>query len=108
MPIDISEVQRHDFMGSQAQTSKQYDDGTVTEVLGGCVIVGGEDLLHFLGREPTRQRGMGPLTLGRCGSFQARRPLAAEHEKTQDGSHPGGHQLAAAAHPSGRLLLDKV
>jgi hypothetical protein len=108
MPIDISEVQRNDFMGSQAQTGKQYDDGTVTEVLGGCVIVGGEDLLHFLCREPTRQRGMGPLTLGRCGGFQARRPLAAEHEKTQDGSHPGGHQLAAAAHPSCRLLLDKV
>src|SRR5262249_13121097 len=32
-----------------------------------------------------RQWGMGPLTLGRCGGFQARRPLAAEHEKTQDG-----------------------
>src|SRR4029453_11889079 len=108
MPVEVSEVQRHDFMGSPPQTGKQYDDGTVTEVLGGCVIVGGEDLLHFLCREPTRQRGMGPLTLGRRGRFQARRPLTAEHEKTQDGSHPGGHQLAAAAYPRCRLLLYKV
>src|SRR5262249_14951078 len=35
MPVGISEVQRSDFLGSQAQTGTQEDDGKVADVVGG-------------------------------------------------------------------------
>ena len=92
-------------MGAQPQPSEEHEDGPIPEVVGRVIVVGGEHPFHVCHREAVGQRGMGPLPGGGGSGCQARRPIAAEHQETPDGSHPGAHQVAATARPPGRFLL---
>ena len=51
---------------------------------------------------------MAPLTWGESGRFQARRPLATEHQESQNGSDGGTGEPSPPAVFVGRCLPDKV